>query len=102
MRVVLERCVLMKRVAPISFTVSVSTYALLRFITYFISEADLEWMLSISGIAVLISAFLLLPLKKAKLQFFLLIAALAILFGTSDSIWQDIIQGLQQMRNLIG
>lgn len=92
----------MKKFAAISFTVSVSTYALLHFITYFISQADLERGLSISGIAVLVSAFLLLPLKKAKLQFFLLIAALAILVGTSDFIWQDIIQGLQQMRSLIG
>src|SRR5690606_32313721 len=69
---------------------------------YFYENAVLTGMLSILGVLILVSAFLFLPFKKIQLQLFLVLMALVVLFFTSDSFGADLIQGLQQMRNLIG
>lgn len=92
----------MNRKAAVSFMISSSVYALLHFITYFYESAWLTLILSVLGVFMLLSAAFLLPLKKIQLQLFLVIAALAVLFFTSDSFLGDLILGLQQMRNLIG
>lgn len=92
----------MNRKAAIGFIFSVSAYALVHFVTYFYENAVLTGMLSILGVMILVSAFLFLPFKKIQLQLFLVLMALVVLFFTSDSFGVDLIQGLQQMRNLIG
>jgi hypothetical protein len=92
----------MKKAAAAGFTVSIGLYALVHFITYFAEIPVLVFLLSVLGIASLLFAFLLLPIQKLQLQLFLLAAALAVLFFTSDSVSSNLIEGLRQMRNLIG
>ncbi len=92
----------MNRKAGIGFIFSVSAYALVHFITYFYENRVLTDTLAVLGALVLLSALLLLPFKKIQLQLFLVAAALMVLFFTSNSPGAAVIQGLQQMRNLIG
>jgi len=84
------------------FIFSISTYALIHFITYFYEASFITFYLSVFGILTLIFTFWLLPLKNFQLQLFLIIVALLILFFTSDTIWNDISEGLTTMRDLIG
>ncbi|WP_088009047.1 hypothetical protein [Indiicoccus explosivorum] len=84
------------------FTASVSIYALLHFVTYFFEAELLIFLLSITGIATLLFAGLLLPFNKFQLQFFLIAAALLVLLFTSDSLWNDLLEGMRLMRSLIG
>ncbi|ANU26606.1 hypothetical protein [Planococcus versutus] len=92
----------MNRKVAVAFTFSVSSYASLHFITYFYHASVLSAMLSITGVLTLLSALLLLPIKKIQLQLCLIITALSVLFFTSHSFGTDLIQALQQMRSLIG
>ncbi|ANU09059.1 hypothetical protein BBH88_01280 [Planococcus antarcticus DSM 14505] len=92
----------MNHKAAQGFIFSVSAYALVHFITYFFEIAGLTTMLSILGVLILLSAFFLLPFKKIQLQLFLVVMALVVLLFTSNSVADDIVRGLQQMRSLIG
>ncbi|EIM07317.1 hypothetical protein A1A1_06962 [Planococcus antarcticus DSM 14505] len=92
----------MNHKAAQGFFFSVSAYALVHFITYFFEIAGLTTMLSILGVLILLSAFFLLPFKKIQLQLFLVVMALVVLLFTSNSVADDIVRGLQQMRSLIG
>ncbi len=92
----------MNRKVARGFIFSVSSYALLHFITYFYDVSVLSVMLSVMGVLTLLSALLLLPVKKIQLQLFLIMTALSVLFFTSHSFGADLIQALQQMRSLIG
>lgn len=92
----------MRKAAATGFTVSIGLYAFVHFITYFAENPVLIFILSVLGIASLLFAFLLLPIRKFQLQLFLLAAAFAVLFFTSDSMGSSLIEGLRQMRNLIG
>lgn len=92
----------MKLCAAKGFTYSVSIYVLLHFITYFYEAVFLVLLISVFGILILVFACWLLTFKYFQLQLFLIIVALLVLFFTSDSIWNDLIEGLTQMRNLIG
>lgn len=92
----------MNQKAATGFIFSVSGYALVHFVTYFFDSALLTAMLPILGIFILLSALFLLPFKKIQLQLFLVAAALAVLVFTSNSFTEDILEGLQQMRSLIG
>ncbi|MBE3102746.1 MAG: hypothetical protein IMZ40_00705 [Bacilli bacterium] len=92
----------MNLIAVRGFTFSVSTYAFMHFITYFYEAVFLIFLLSVFGILTLVFACWLLPIKYFQLQLFLIIVSLLVLFFTSDSMWTDIIEGLAQMRNLIG
>ncbi|WP_017381040.1 hypothetical protein [Paenisporosarcina sp. TG-14] len=93
----------MKLFAARGFTFSVSFYALLHFITYFYDDAAFfVFLLSVFGFLTLIFAYWLLPVKNFQLQLFLIIMSLLVLFFTSDSMWNDLIEGLTQMRELIG
>lgn len=84
------------------FIFSVSSYALLHFITYFYDSPALTVLLSLMGVLILLTALLMLPLKKIQLQLFLIFMAIIVLVSTSQSVSVDIIQALQQMRSLIG
>ncbi|RNF39088.1 hypothetical protein [Planococcus salinus] len=92
----------MKTIAAKGFTIFISLYALLHFISYFAEWPSFELLLSILGIFTLAFAFWLLPFNRAKLQFFLILTAVIILVLTSDSSWNGMIEGLRQMRNLVG
>lgn len=91
----------LRKFAAKGFTASVSFYTLLHFITYFYENDDLIAFLSILGFLTLAFAFLLLPLKKMQLQFFLAVLGMIILYFTSDSLMTGIAEGLRQMRSLI-
>lgn len=92
----------MKSIAAKGFTLFISLYALLHFISYFTEQPFLEFLLSILGMLTLIFAFWLLPFKRAKLQFCLILIAFIVLIFTSDSSWDGMVEGLRQMRNLVG
>ncbi|AQQ53139.1 hypothetical protein [Planococcus lenghuensis] len=89
-------------IAARGFTFSVSVYALLHFITYFVDVTFLEYSLSVFGILTLAFSGWLLPFKKFQLQVFLIAAALLVLLVTSDSLWSSILEGMRLMRDLIG
>ena len=92
----------MKSIGAKGFTIFISLYALLHFISYFIEFLFSDFLLSILGGLTLIFAFWLLPFKRAKLQFSLIVAGIVVLIFTSDSVWIGLTEGLRQMRNLVG
>lgn len=83
-------------------TLSVSSYVVLHFYTYFFEIKGLLLLLSISGLSTLVFTFLLLPFKESKLPLFLVFIALLVLVFTNDSVWTGMVEGVKQMRSLVG
>lgn len=83
-------------------TLSVSSYVVLYFYTYFFEIKGLLLLLSISGLSTLVFTFLLLPFKESKLPLFLVFIALLVLVFTNDSVWTGMVEGVKQMRSLVG
>ena len=91
----------MKAIAAKGFTVSISIYALLHFVTYFFYNDALFGVLSVLGLLSLIFALMLLSLNKLQLPIFLTTIAIAVLIFTGGSLIDDLAKGFLQMRSLI-
>ncbi|WP_422122008.1 hypothetical protein DHX103_09255 [Planococcus sp. X10-3] len=91
----------MKAIAAKGFTVSVSIYALLHFVTYFFYNDALFKVLSVFGLLTLVFALLLLSANKLQLPIFLTTIAVAVLLFTGESLITDLAGGFLQMRSLI-
>ncbi|MGM8212287.1 hypothetical protein ACLIBH_05750 [Virgibacillus sp. W0430] len=81
---------------------SIASFALLHFFTAFIHSSNLEYVLSISGICILIFAGIKSTLFKFKIPVFLLLIGVGIIIFTDGPVIEGIMHGILQMRNIIG
>ena len=81
---------------------TVILYTTIHFITFFWENTFLLTLLSISGIALFIFAFLYHAIKKFKLPLFIMTIATIVTIASGDSLQEAYFYGVLQMRNIIG
>lgn len=82
--------------------ISIALYALLHLITFFIHNEFLLLFLSFSGIFFIIFTSLSRPLKTFKLPILMLVSGITVLFLSGTPLIEGILNGMLQMRNVIG
>ncbi|MEQ6377194.1 hypothetical protein RZN25_10215 [Bacillaceae bacterium S4-13-56] len=91
----------MKRFVAIGFTISVTIYAILHFVTYLFPSPIGLYALATSGVAAIIFALLFLSMRAALIPLFLLAVATVIEMTTGGSIIEFVVYGMLEMRSLI-
>lgn len=81
---------------------SIAIYAILHLVTSFIPNDFLLFTLAISGILIIIFTSLSRPLKSYKLPLFMLITSGLVLIYSNTPLINGILNGMLQMRNVIG
>lgn len=92
----------MKALAKWGLSLSITLYGLLHFITYFYQNRSLLFLLSISGISMMIFAVIILSVKRMKMPLALVSIGMIILMYSDTSLGSGIMSGFLQMRNMIG
>lgn len=81
---------------------SIIIFAMLHFITVFYESTFFTAMLAVSGFFILFFSMVYLTWKKIKLPIILFLSAMMILLLSDTSIQEGLLNGLLQMRNIIG
>ncbi|RDW17532.1 hypothetical protein CWR48_13480 [Oceanobacillus arenosus] len=92
----------MRAFASWGLSLSIATYGLLHFITYFYTHSYLLSILSISGIGIMAFSIIILSVKKLKMPLSLLIVGFAVLYYSGTPIMEGIHKGFLEMRNMVG
>ncbi|WP_156289596.1 hypothetical protein [Oceanobacillus salinisoli] len=82
--------------------ISIVLYAILHFITYFYENSFFVLLLAISGFGIFTFTVLKLHINHIKMPFGLLLAGMIILIFSGGSLVDGFLNGLVQMRNMVG
>lgn len=82
--------------------ISIAAYAFLHLVTYFFQYDSLLLLLSLSGIFFIIFTSLSRPLNTYKLPIIMLISGIIVLLLSGTPLIEGILNGMIQMRNIIG
>ncbi|WP_226037575.1 hypothetical protein [Aquibacillus saliphilus] len=91
----------MKQLSAIGFTISLSIYVFMHFMTNLLPTDSGLFILSISGVTAIIFAGIYLPIRPFSIPIFLLATATIIQLVTGGSIVQFFMEGIIEMRSLI-
>ncbi|WP_010647932.1 hypothetical protein [Oceanobacillus massiliensis] len=92
----------MKKVVQWGLPISIITFTVLHFVTYFNGNEFLLDLLSISGMGILLFAVILYTPPKIKMPFGLFIAGLLIITFSDSHLMEGLMDGFREMRNMIG
>lgn len=92
----------MKATGSLGLRISILAYAIFHFITYFYENTYLVWILSLSGLGVILFSTLKLNLKNIKIPIGLFTAGIVILLFWNVNLTEGVGNGLLQMRNVVG
>ena len=92
----------MKTVIKWGLTISIITFTILHFYTYFNKHEVLLNLLSLSGIGIFLFAVIMYTPPKIKMPLGLFIVGMVILAFSDSSLTKSIVNGFLQMRNMIG
>lgn len=81
---------------------SILLFTILHIITALHEQNVLLTLLPVTGLAVILFAILSMPILQFKLPLFILLIAVFILFSADTNLLTGILQGMQEMRNVIG
>ncbi|WP_407269796.1 hypothetical protein [Radiobacillus sp. PE A8.2] len=91
----------MKKFSAIGFTVSITVYAVMHYITYFYPTEAGQVMLSLSGIVAVVFTFIFLPYRALIIPSFLLVTAVIVHMVSGGSLATLLMDGIIKMRSLI-
>lgn len=98
----MEKRYFMMTIISWGLRISITTFALLHFFTAFMASNILEFVLSISGIGILVFAGLKVTFLKFKIPFFLFVIGVTIIVFTDGPVVEGVMEGILQMRSIIG
>ncbi|MGM8365814.1 hypothetical protein ACLIBG_10095 [Virgibacillus sp. W0181] len=98
----MEKRARMKRLITWGLRLSIGIFAVLHFFTSIIETELLEYILSISGLLLLVIAGLKHTVLKFKIPFFISLSGVLIIIFANGPIIEGIMHGILEMRSIIG
>src|SRR5690625_1710507 len=92
----------MNKIIVWGLRISTLTYALLHLTTSFLPFDRLVFLLSLAGIAMIVFTSLSRSISTYKLPLFMLITGISVLLYSGTPLIEGILNGMLQMRNVIG